>query len=306
MSPQTSSKVIQLLFLGSGTSGGIPSVPCLVKQNKTCGVCLSSMTEEGKKNKRRNTSLLVKIQTPEGVVKNVLIDCGKTFYESTIDLFPKHGIQSIDAVILTHGHADAILGLDDLRPWTEGREDTLIVNLNLETFNVVKTTFPYIVDPLKSTGGGQIPKLKFNVFDNLDQINIFGIDFTPLLVEHGIKESGMPYHALGFKFDRISYISDCSLIPEETRQIIKGSEYFIVDSLRWTSHLSHYSFYQALDEILIHSPKLSLLTDFCHNIDHFQVVNELESWQKKHNLRVMPAFDGLLVKIENEEYTLME
>ncbi|OMJ21924.1 putative hydrolase [Smittium culicis] len=247
------SRVTQVLFLGTGTSSCIPNVPCIMKDPPTCKVCTSSITEEGKKNKRRNTSALVKIVDQSQKVKNVLIDCGKTFYESTVEHFPPNGINSIDAVFITHGHADAILGLDDLRQWTTHKNNSLNVFLNQETFDVIASTFPYIVDTSKATGGGEVPSLRFNIFENDSVVEVFGIEFTPL--------------------------------PGD-------------------SHLSHFGYQDAIDTVLLHRPKLSIFTDFCHSIDHYDLLESLEKFNAEEKLHVAPSFDGQVLHIINGEYTL--
>ncbi|OLY84871.1 putative hydrolase [Smittium mucronatum] len=298
------SSISEVIFLGTGTSSGIPSVPCLVRTDRKCKVCLSSMTKEGEKNRRRNTSILVRIVDENQELKNVLVDCGKTFYEGSIDQFPKNNVQSIDAVLLTHGHADAILGLDDLRQWTVRKKETLNVYLNQETYDVVSTTFPYIVDIKKATGGGEVPVLDFIIFDNESVLNVFGIDFTPLPVEHGLYSNGDPYFSLGFRFGGISYISDCNLIPETTQELIKTSDVLVIDCLKWDSHLSHFGYDDAMNTILLHRPQLSILTDFCHSIDHYELLDTLIVWQKENSLNVVPSFDGQVLKVNEKSYDI--
>ncbi|PVV02657.1 hypothetical protein BB560_002884 [Smittium megazygosporum] len=179
------------------------------------------------------------------------------------------------------------------------------IYLNSEAFDVIKTTFPYIVDTRLSTGGGEVPTIEFKIIDEDTSIDIFGVNFSPLKVEHGLVFSGNPYYCFGYRFENISYVSDCNLIPEKTKEKIKGSSCFIVDALRWTPHLSHFSFDQALEEILIYRPKLSLLTDFCHRIDHFEMESTLKEWEKVHRLSVHPSFDGLVVNVDNDSYELV-
>ncbi|KAJ1672096.1 hypothetical protein EV182_007294, partial [Spiromyces aspiralis] len=170
----------ELIFLGTGTSGCIPNIPCITSKRE-CKVCWSTLSPSGKKNRRRNTSLLVRYIDATGQLRNVVIDCGKTFYESAIDCFIKYDVQSIDAVILTHGHSDATLGLDDLRQWTMSLHTTIPVYLNSETYDCVSRAFPYLIDTSKATGGGAVPKLKFHkLIDHKRPINIHGLEFIPL------------------------------------------------------------------------------------------------------------------------------
>ncbi|XP_040872794.1 putative hydrolase C777.06c-like isoform X3 [Glycine max] len=107
----------ELIFLGTGTSEGVPRVSCLTNPLLKCEVC-SKAAQPGNKNRRLNTSILIRHPNSSGTHNNILIDAGKFFYHSALHWFPAFGIRTIDAVIITHSHADAIGGLDDLRDWT--------------------------------------------------------------------------------------------------------------------------------------------------------------------------------------------
>ncbi|KAK6911905.1 Metallo-beta-lactamase [Dillenia turbinata] len=92
----------EIIFVGTRTSEGIPHVSCLTNPQKTCPLC-SKAVEPGNKNRRMNTIILIRYPQPSGRC-NILIDPGK--------------IRTLDAVIITHSHADVIGCLDDLRDWT--------------------------------------------------------------------------------------------------------------------------------------------------------------------------------------------
>src|SRR5436305_6051660 len=109
--------------------------------------------------------------------------------------------------------------------------------------------FPYMVDPLKATGGGDIPSFKWHPFDETQPFfsipTCGNIEIIPLPVEHGMyfsDGSARPYICLGFRIGRVSYVSDASYIPEETKLKIEGSKILILDALRETTHASHFSF----------------------------------------------------------------
>jgi phosphoribosyl 1,2-cyclic phosphodiesterase len=130
--PQRSTPEFDLIFLGTGTSGSVPNVSCLTAppDQEPCETCLSTLTPEGKKNIRRNTSAIVRIDGVGGkkvyvvgfglcitfirklimgylrLLSTVLIDTGKNFQAAALEWFPKYGLRRIDAVLLTHGHAD--------------------------------------------------------------------------------------------------------------------------------------------------------------------------------------------------------
>ncbi|KAI7867168.1 beta-lactamase-like protein [Spinellus fusiger] len=201
--------LLKIIFLGTGTSGGIPNISCLTEPEKDCSVCQSSVTVAGKKNRRRNTSLIV----------------------HTLEFFPQYGLRELDGVILTHGHADAVFGLDDLRQWTlHGAVQTKIdIYLCSDTMSTVSTTFPYLVDSQKATGGGDVASFQYHIINANQNFTIHGLNFTPLVVHHGIYfTTHLPYHCYGFHFGGVSYFSDTNYIPPETMERIKGKTQVLV------------------------------------------------------------------------------
>ncbi|WVW79937.1 hypothetical protein I302_101908 [Kwoniella bestiolae CBS 10118] len=275
---------LQLLFMGTGTSTGLPLTPCLTLSNPypeafsdmvpllratneshsplahikgtwnpqgefpsniPCPCCRSAVdpdVPEGWKNKRGNTGVLVRKQSQNGEYRNLLVDVGKTFREQAARFFPEWGVKTIDAVLLTHGHADAYFGLDDLREWCIRQGRAIPVYLNQETYEKVCEAFPYMVDKTKASGGGDVPQLIWKIIKDDDQLDIAGIDVKVLAVHHGIYFHSIPptpvpttqsapsslppkrlepepLICLGFTFDNsITYISDVSSIPESTWQ----------------------------------------------------------------------------------------
>ncbi|KAI8379513.1 beta-lactamase-like protein [Radiomyces spectabilis] len=232
--------LLEIIFLGTGTSGGVPNVSCLTDPAQSCHVCLSAVTDQSRKNMRKNTSLIVRFRAPDDQPgarpRNILIDCGKTFYESAIQLFPRYGIRELDAVILTHGHADACYGLDDLRQWTLNGaiQNRIDIYLASETMNTVQTTFPFLVDAINATGGGDVATFKYHIFEDNAPFSIYGLDFMPLPVHHGIYfTTSKPYYCYGFNFAGVSYISDTNRIPQDTKTRMQGkTDIFIIDCLR--------------------------------------------------------------------------
>lgn len=199
---------------------------------------MSTRTPTGKKNIRRNTGLVVILEDEAThKTKTIVIDAGKTFYESALEWFPAHGLRTIDAVILTHAHADAVNGLDDLRGWTLHGfvQPSVQMYANERTIDSISKTFPYLVDKKAATGGGDLPTMVWNTIKDDEPFNLFGIDIIPLPVEHGIffnTDKPTPYMSLGFRIGDMSYISDVSHIPEKTEQLLDGTKVLVLDCLR--------------------------------------------------------------------------
>ena len=187
----------EVVFLGTGTSEGVPRVSCLTRNPIVCRVCQSSM-KRGSKNRRRNTSLAIQFQEPQGDAFNIIVDVGKFFWHSAIEWFPKYGINTIDAVVLTHSHADAAVGLDDLRDWTNNVQNAIPVYLRPQDLDVVARTHFYLVNDGEQTGGGGVSKLEFRTIGD-SPFKIGGLTFIPLPVMHGDS-----YTAYGYRFGDFS------------------------------------------------------------------------------------------------------
>eukprot|EP00262_Sarcandra_glabra_P001270 TRINITY_DN11305_c0_g2_i3.p1 TRINITY_DN11305_c0_g2~~TRINITY_DN11305_c0_g2_i3.p1 ORF type:complete len:306 (-),score=36.73 TRINITY_DN11305_c0_g2_i3:451-1368(-) len=243
----------EIIFLGTGTSEGIPRVSCLTNPLKTCAVC-SKAAQPGNKNRRRNTSILIRYPSSPGRC-NILIDAGKFFYHSALRWFPNFGIRTIDAVIITHSHADAIGGLDDLRDWTNNVQSHIPIYVAKRDFEVMKKTHYYLVDTSVITPGAAVSELQFNIIKE-EPFIVHNLKVTPLPVWHG-----PGYRSLGFRFGNICYISDVSEIPEETYALLKDCDILILDALRPDrSSTTHFGLPRALEEVRKIQPKRTFFT----------------------------------------------
>eukprot|EP00842_Homolaphlyctis_polyrhiza_P000869 jgi/Hompol1/1783/HPOL_002760-RA len=323
------SKLTEFIFIGTGTSGSVPNIHCLTKEPPTCEVCLSAIRfdappeprADGKpvlqlphfsKNRRRNTSGMLRYMHSDGRERNILIDCGKTFFDAALTWFVEYRLRTIDAVILTHGHADAIMGLDDLRQFTIGGpkrriQEVVHIYLSQETMEVVARAFPYLVHTEKATGGGEVPSVQFHVipsgpsgplpFTIEDELHVI-----PFEVEHGKSGSG-PYMSLGFRFNDLSYISDVNAIPEQARQIIQGSKVLIIDALSMIPHPSHFSFEQAIDQCLFSLTPggKGFFVGMSHGTDHDQITKMISDDPRveKAGVEIFCAYDGLRLPLQS-------
>ncbi|KAI8817804.1 beta-lactamase-like protein, partial [Fimicolochytrium jonesii] len=321
----------------TGTSGNVPNIYCLTKDVPDCKTCLAALevsmpqniprragvvpnTPVYNKNRRRNTGAVVRYMHSDGRMRTILIDCGKTFYDASLTWFTHHNLRQIDAVLLTHGHADAMLGLDDLRQWTIGGkhlcvQDHIDVYLSPQTMGVVSSSFPYLVDKGKATGGGDVPSLRFHVFEaGIDKFVVGELEVVPLEVEHGRVDKETPFMSLGFRFGELAYVSDVSAFPERTREKMRGVTTLVLDALHCksfvlppppppfpaifflplisllklsfyfedTPHASHLSIPQSLTEILrilphnTTPPARAFLVGFSHRVEHETLERELE------------------------------
>jgi len=279
-----------LIFLGTGTSEGVPRVSCLTRDPVTCENCASAVVP-GSRNRRRNTSLLLRYAHPDGRTRNIVIDTGKFFWHSAIEWFPKFKVPTIDAVVLTHAHVDASGGLDDLRDWTNNVQRSIPIFVRRLDMDALSKIFFYLVDTSKATGGGGVSRLAFTYIGD-EPFEVEGLKFTPLPVWHG-----RPNTAFGYRFGDVAYLSDVSEIPETTAKLIEGTKLLILDALRPNRpHRSHFTLEQAIDQIRIFRPERTLLVDMTHDYNHERTNVELSKLKASDGIDVQLAYDGQLVE----------
>lgn len=263
---------------------------CLTNQLKTCTVC-SKAKEPGNRNRRLNTSILIRYANSMGRF-NILVDAGKFFYHSALQWFPTFGVRAIDAVIITHSHADAIGGLDDLRDWTNNVQPHIPIYVAKRDFEVMKKTHYYLVDTSVVVPGAAVSALQFNIIKE-EPFVVHNLKITPLPVWHG-----HGYRSLGFRFGDVCYISDVSDIPEETYELLKDCKLLILDALRPDrSSSTHFGLPRALEEVRKIRPGRTLFTGMMHLMDHDKVNEQLAKLMETEGLDVQLSYDGLRVPV---------
>ena len=262
----------------------------------------------GSKNRRRNTGIVIQREQTDGPPINILIDAGKFFYQAAIEWFPKHAIRTIDAVVLTHAHADSAGGLDDLRDWTNmmrfasgdehaallarGRDARIPIFLREQDLDIVSKTAYYLVDRTQMTSGGTVAILDFQTFCE-KPIDIFGTSVIPLPVPHG-----PDYSCNGYRIGDFAYISDASEIPDSVMAQISDVDTLVIDALRTKrTHGSHLTMEQAVEYAKIIRPRRTFLTDAAHGIDHYAMNARLRDPKFNGGLDIQYAYDGMSIEI---------
>lgn len=265
---------MKILFLGSGTSSGVPMVAC------NCKVCQSTDTHD----KRFRSSIYVDV----GGLK-ILVDTSPDFRQQAL----RHGIERIDHLFITHAHVDHLFGLDDIRRINTIQKSVIPLHAAPETLGDIKRIFDYIFKP--AIPGTYRPQLSLEGFS--DTVTLPDTSGNPLKVTavdiiHGtIKTNGYIFDHDGSRF---AYIPDCHEIPETSMAKLTNLDLLILDTLKRASHPTHLSLDAALKLIDEISPKRALLTHLGHDMMHTELVHELAL---RGYTNVAPAFDGLEINL---------
>lgn len=231
-----------LTVLGSGTSMGVPTIGC------DCAVCTSADPHD----RRTRPSIMVQWDG-----HTVLIDTSPDFREQAI----REGIRRIDAVFYTHGHADHILGLDDVRPLsfpriTGGGKIPLFATES--TARTLRHVFRYIFEGDYKYGG--LAQVELRAVDG--PVELFGATFTPLVVHHG----DAPIQA--YRFGSAAYLTDFSSIPDETLRQLEGLDILFLDALRHHPHPTHSTVENSLQIVERLNPRRAYFTHISHDLPH--------------------------------------
>ena len=226
----------------------------------------------------------VYIEGPGG--ETVLIDAGPEFRLQAV----RAGIDRLDAIFLTHAHADHINGLDDVRPLS--RLNPLPVYGNQQTIEEMKERFSYIWKETQ-LGGGK-PQLNPHVV-SVSPVQIGSLIFTPLPVKHGVLDI-LGWEVGGKAGGSFLYLTDTSAIPAATMERLissnSRSRVIVIGGLRARPHETHFTFEQAIDVALGIGAKEIFLTHICHEHSHVKI-EEICQKLRKEGTEIHPAWDGL-------------
>ncbi len=255
---------MKLTLLGTGTSVGVPMIGC------HCETCTSTDPRD----QRLRTGLLV-----EHAARRVLVDISADFRQQAL----RHHIDKLDALLITHCHADHVFGLDDIRP-INFKHGVVPLYASARTWRDLRRVFYYIFE--RTYAGGGLPQLAQHEFDG--PFETCGLAVTPIPVIHGHGE------VTAFRFDAdgvaAAFVTDCNEISATSLDQLRGLDLLILDALGLKPHPTHLHLEQTLAYIADVKPRRALLTHIGHQIKYAE-------WSKRLPDGVELAYDGLQVEL---------
>jgi phosphoribosyl 1,2-cyclic phosphate phosphodiesterase len=187
----------------------------------------------------------------------------------------------LDAVIYTHGHADHILGLDDIRPFNLKQKSVIPLYASSDTLEILRKQFAYIFSEAPSES--IVPGVTLHTIGG--PWKLFGAEITPIPAMHG----RIP--VLGFRIGKVAYLTDFIHIPARSRELLRGLDHLILDALRYVPHPTHSNVEQSLALVDEVRPRQAWFTHICHDLGHAETNSRLPE-------NVKLAHDGLSFEVD--------
>jgi phosphoribosyl 1,2-cyclic phosphate phosphodiesterase len=257
---------LQITFLGTGTSHGIPVIGC------DCGVCKSADPRD----KRLRTS--IRVETPGF---SLIVDTTPDFRTQCL----REEICRVDAVLYTHAHVDHILGFDDLRRFCELENKNMPILGSPQTLESLARVFQYAFD-----GSARFPNY---IRPEPQQVSgpfaLGGLDIVPVELPHGrITTNGFVFEKNGRRL--FAYYTDCAEVPPAAEEAARGVEVLVIDALRHNSHQTHLTVQGALEAARRIGARQTYFIHMCHELGHAETDASLPP-------DVRLAYDGLRIHL---------
>ena len=255
---------MQVYFLGTGTSQGIPVI------GSNHPVCKSPDA----KDKRLRVSVWITWEE-----HSVVIDCGPDFRQQMLT----SGCEKIDAILFTHEHADHTAGLDDIRPFFFRQKSNIPIYGHPRVLENLNKRFDYIFETENKYPGA--PGVQTFAVNNNEDFQIGQTKVTPIEVNHGSLQ------VFGYRIQDFVYLTDVKTIDTAEIEKLKGAKVLVVNALREEAHQTHFSLQDALDFIHLVQPDSAYLTHISHLLGFHEEV------QQRLPENVFLAYDNLKITL---------
>lgn len=261
-------------ILGCSSSPGVPRI------NGDWGACDPS----NPKNRRTRAAFLIEQIAPDGGVTTVVVDTGPDFREQMIAA----GVETIDAVLYTHHHADHLHGIDDLRGYFITSGSRIPVYAEPDTMQRIRDGFPYCLET--PVGSNYPPIVKANLIEDLDQDIVIEGEGGPLRIRPHLQQHG-DIVSLGFRIGDIAYCTDVSDFPPQSVAKLQNLDTIVIDTLQYRYHPSHLSLEQSLAWIEKLGARHAILTHMHTPLDYETVLRETPD-------HVEPGYDQMRFEVD--------
>jgi phosphoribosyl 1,2-cyclic phosphate phosphodiesterase len=253
----------KITILGCGASAGVPLIGC------ECAVCQS----DNLRNKRTRASILI-----ENNGSSLLVDASPDLRRHAL----KHRFKSIDALFITHSHADHCHGIDDIRSFNFHKNAAIPLYADAQTHSELRQRFGYIYQPPSPNGWFRAAVEAREITPNM-AVKTGAIEWTPFMQMHGAHQ--LTY---GVRVGNVAYSTDVKAFPEGSEPCLLGLDVWIIDCLRYAEAPTHAHLDLTLEWIEKYQPKRAILTHMSHDFDYEGLRNQLPPI-------VEPAYDGMVL-----------
>jgi phosphoribosyl 1,2-cyclic phosphate phosphodiesterase len=237
----------------------------------TCAVCSSPDPRD----RRSRPSIYIQC---DGA--SLLVDTGPDLRTQAL----RFGVTRVDAILYTHGHADHVVGLDDVRRFNALQKSSIACYGDTRTLAEIRQMFGYVFDPATPKGGG-IPHVELVEIDpEGGPFEAAGVRITPVPVYHGERL------ILGFRVGIFAYLTDCSRIPDGSWPLLEGVEVVVLDALRERPHPTHFSLSEAVEAAGRIGARHTYFTHIAHDLGHATTCAKLPP-------SMQLAYDGLIAEL---------
>jgi phosphoribosyl 1,2-cyclic phosphate phosphodiesterase len=281
---------LRFLFLGTGTSAGIPAIAC------HCAVCVS----DDPRDTRLRTAAAVQWTDPTGQERVVLIDAGPDLRQQAL----RQGLNRCDAIFLTHNHVDHTWGLDEVRRFNAVMREPIDVFADARTHDGIRRVYQHVFDRANNVNDSFVAHLIPRLIEPKKPIDVHGLRFTPIPLLHGklpvlgfrIEAAGNWQQAAGGEPAPhggaplpLAYCTDVSAIPTESWRYLTDLDTLVLDALRFRNHPTHLTIDQACTVAERVGARRTFFIHIAHDVKHSEVDPTLPEG-------VNLAYDGLVLQ----------
>lgn len=261
--------MIELEFLGTGTSTGVPVIGC------DCDTCRSTDPRDT----RLRASALIRVDNV-----TLLFDTSPDFRYQML----RSGNRQVDALLYTHMHADHTAGIDDMRRYNALQQEWIPAYAPANAVKDLKARFGYAFEDTFPIFGMK-PDLDLRPILDTTPIDVAGVSVQPIPVTHG----NLPI--LGYRVGSVAYLTDVKTIPDDSIPLLQDLDVLVLTALRRFNHPAHMTLDEALAMITRLRPKRTFLTHIAHEMGQHAEVSRLLPEG------VALAYDGLVVRVRDED-----